>query len=167
MKNKVIIRYTTSFLKACAGVCVRVCVCVKCASEPSSLFTSRIWPHLSTHITSPQKTTEIKVKQMILLRWRRSDNTKNQNLWGNALQLPPSLFKVNRSLFHPTPARGFCWEMGGDYGVRWIKGLGFEGQILHASLYRSSLSTRVPGRRGLESGKKAAFTSRPRSVRAA
>lgn len=34
-------------------------------------------------------------------------------------------------------------------------------------VYRSSLSTRPPGCRGLESGKKAAFTSRPLSVRAA
>ncbi len=122
MKNKVIIGILPPSSKHVLCVCVCVCVCVKCASEPSSLFTSRIWPLLSTHITSPQKTTEIKVKQMDL-RWR-NDNTKNQTLWGNALQLSPSLFKVNRSLFHPTPARGFCWEMGGDYGVRWIKGLG-------------------------------------------
>ncbi|KAG7275262.1 hypothetical protein CRUP_034989 [Coryphaenoides rupestris] len=35
------------------------------------------------------------------------------------------------------------------------------------SLYRSSLSTSAPGGRGLESGKKAAFTSSPRSVSAA
>lgn len=34
-------------------------------------------------------------------------------------------------------------------------------------LYRSSLSTRAPGCTGLESGKKAAFTSRPLSVSAA
>lgn len=34
-------------------------------------------------------------------------------------------------------------------------------------VYRSSLSTRPPGCSGLESGKKAAFTSRPFSVRAA
>lgn len=34
-------------------------------------------------------------------------------------------------------------------------------------VYRSSLSTRPPGCSGLESGKKAAFTSRPRSVSAA
>lgn len=39
------------------------------------------------------------------------------------------------------------------------------GHLRH--VYRSSLSTRPPGCSGLESGKKAAFTSRPFSVRAA
>lgn len=27
------------------------------------------------------------------------------------------------------PARGFYWEMGGDYGVHWINGSEFQGQI--------------------------------------
>lgn len=49
--------------------------------------------------------------------------------------------------------------LGGVRGVRG-KGSGW-------SLYRSSLSTSAPGGRGLESGKKAALTSSPRSVSAA
>lgn len=66
-----------------------------------------------------------------------------------------------------------CWERG---GVGQLSGFGFVfrvggGDVMilgpPCGLYRSSLSTRPPGCSGLESGKKAAFTSSPRSVSAA
>lgn len=52
----------------------------------------------------------------------------------------------------------------------WVYGVGWGGVAIRmpsCGVYRSSLSTRPPGCSGLESGKKAAFTSRPRSVSAA
>lgn len=65
-----------------------------------------------------------------------------------------------------------CWEQGQlpGFGLVFrvvVVGVTSRSSDLPCGLYRSSLSTRPPGCIGLESGKKAAFTSSPLSVSAA
>ncbi len=85
----------------------------------------------------------------MVLRWR-NDNTRIK--LSEEMLCSFLLGIQSQSItFHPTPAEGFVGKWVGLWSTL-DQGLGVEGQILSASLYRSSLSTRVPGGRGLESG---------------